>query len=111
MLLTKAHREIWSLAIDRQHLFRIREKNIDFDLHPITDDEKQFVMLLLLHITTSFELSKSNSIINIEKTKQDVDGFLDYPIPSRIWVETKSFFNSDFIAFVDRKGENKPISL
>lgn len=51
----KSHREIWKLALDKPEKYgRVLLVNPNLSDTPITEAERRFVNLLLLHVTSAF---------------------------------------------------------
>jgi hypothetical protein len=99
--LTKSHREIWSLLIERPELARILDRHANVQEQPITETEKRFVLFLILHLAASFEAQKQGMFVEADGLRRDVHQFFSRPIPRAVWMEFRSFQNSDFAAFVD----------
>ncbi len=102
--LTKSHREIWKITLEKPEIYeRVLDPNADVSSKPITYAEHRFIHLLLLHMTIGFYFAKQSDIIEIKKTKFDIDEFLSLPIPREVWLESKKYFNKDFVRFVDHR--------
>jgi len=102
--IVKSHRELWKLALDKPDKFsRVLLPEPHLEEAPITDEERRFMNLLFLHMTSAFYFSKSNDIVQIEKLHEDVLGLLSLPIPRTIWHETSRYFNQDFVQFVEAR--------
>jgi hypothetical protein len=100
--LIKSHRDLWKLTLDSPKTYeRLFQSNPDLEKEPISDAERRFVNLLLLHMTTAFAFSKRNDIVRIEQFRDDVDDVLAFPIPRLLWLQTRHYFNRDFVKFVD----------
>lgn len=100
--LIQYHRDVWKMTMERPSLNRLFARQKELMKTALTEEEQQFLTFLFLHITCSFELQKSNHIINVEMLEYDVGELLKYPLIRKFWEENKRFYNSDFIDFVDR---------
>lgn len=106
--ITKSHREIWKLSIDTPEKFeRIFDVNPNLIENPISSVEARYIQLVLLHMTSAFNFSKENEMIEIEKLKFDFDNFLSFPLPRKIWNRSKRFYNKDFVSFIDNPYQRK----
>lgn len=99
--LTKNHREIWSLLIDRPELARVLDRQVDIETRPIEETERRFVLFLILHLATSFEAQKRGMFVEADGIRRDVKNFFTLPIPRTIWREFRAFQQPDFVWFVD----------
>ncbi len=101
--ITKSHRELWKMTLDEPDKYsRVIEEKVNLKKKPITYYEHRFVHLLLLHMTTVFNFSKHSHLVEIEKMEFDIGEFLSFPIPHKVWKNTKSYFNKDFKKFVEQ---------
>lgn len=105
--LTSFHREIWSLTFTRPELRRVLKTDVDLTKEPITDDERQFIKLLILHLSCTYEGARRNSIVPIENIKSDVEDFFSKPLPIKVWEEIKVYQNKKFLEFVDHTINDK----
>lgn len=100
----KSHRDIWTMFLDKPEQYgRVTAETVDLTRVPITDEERSFVHLVFLHMTSAYYFSLRNDIIKIEKLKMDFDEFVALPIPAAVWAEHSRYFNRDFVRFVDRR--------
>jgi hypothetical protein len=106
--ITKSHRELWKLTIKNPEKFkRILELKIDLLEKPITYEENRFVHLLLLHMSSTYMFYRKNYMEPIEQLKFDFDDFLSFPIPREVWLQSKHFFNNNFVRFVNSKDKSQ----
>ncbi len=90
------------MTIDNSDKFaRVLDDKPNLSERPISYEEKRFVQLILLHMTSAFNFSKQSDLVRIDKLKYDFDDFLSLPIPKIVWLQTKHFFNHDFVKFID----------
>jgi hypothetical protein len=108
LLLTQYHRDIWGMTLEKPELNRIRTLYIDLDIHPITQQERQFILFVMLHASCAFEMQKNSQLLKIEALKADINGFLEYPIPKKVWDEIKTFFNESFVSYVGSYSRETP---
>lgn len=110
--IVKSHRDIWKITIDKPEIYgRILEKGVDLSQNPITYQEKLFIQLVLLHMTSAFSFSKQSEMVKISKLKYDFDDFISLTIPNEVWKDVKEFYNSDFVKFIDNPAKNNLTAL
>ncbi len=98
---TQYHREIWSLLFVRPELHRIKSTDVDLEKQPISNEERLFVSLIILHLSSTHQAIKAGAIAPIEGVEQDVQKFFSLPIPNRVWHGAVEYQNSDFVEFVE----------
>jgi hypothetical protein len=101
LTITQAHRDIWSKMYDHPELSRIRKSNIDLEFDPVTEAERLFVILLMLHLNCVLELSARGIIVPIEGMEEDARQFFRRPIPQRVWNEIRYMQNHRIVEFVE----------
>jgi len=108
--ITKSHREIWKLTIDKPELYeRIFSNDVDLVQQPVTYTERLFLGLVFLHMSSAYSFAKHSNILEIEKMELDFSEILTFPIPRKVWSENKKYFNKDFVSFFENSGEEKNI--
>ena len=85
---------------DKQ-LARVLDPLADAIKRPITEAERAFTVMLILHINSMYFASKDELVIQLEGWRRDIAEFLALPIPSEVWNKIKVLQNEDFVAFVD----------
>ena len=105
--LIQFHRDVWKLTLDNPNLNRVRDNHADPIQNPLTAEESQFLSFLFLHITCTYELQKSNNMVEIERFEYDVGELLQFPLVKKFWTENKRYYNEAFVKFVDRSARSK----
>ncbi len=100
--LTKGHREIWGLVIEKPELSRVLNPKADIEKTPITEEERLFVSFLILHLATAFEAKKRGMFFAVHGLKVDVREFFNLPIPRTVWNKFRRYQQPDFVHFVDK---------
>lgn len=100
-MLTTAHREVWSLLLERDDLNRIFDANADIAGKPISERERLAVNFLIQHLNTSFHLDRAKLIRNMGDLKTDVKEFFSFPLPRAVWNELKDYLDRDLVKFVE----------
>jgi hypothetical protein len=95
------YREIWEELYDRPELFRVLKPDANLNQQPISDAERLFVKLLILHLDTVHRAIKDGLFVEIKGIQDDIRDFIRLPIPRAVWDKIKRFQNSDFVAFVN----------
>ena len=98
---TKQHREIWSQLYSCPGLTRVLDSSADVIGQPITNEEKLFVELLILHLASAYRSLRAGMIVSPDELHADVSSFFSLPIPKAIWQESKRFQDREFVKFVE----------
>jgi hypothetical protein len=106
LILTKNHRELWSLILNHSSLKRVLDASAGLMKRPATVGERLFINMLIQHLGSAYEAIKTGLAIKPDGLSQDVQWFFGLPIPKAIWEEVKHLQNDDFVAFVERCLEN-----
>ncbi len=101
LAITANHREVWKVFINDRELARVLDASADTVKRPITEAERAFVTLVILHISSVYFAAKDQLVINLEGRRRDIAQFLSLPIPREIWEKTRILQNDDFTAFVE----------
>lgn len=100
--LTKHHRDIWEQLYTRPALKRVLARSVDVTVHPVTEEEKVFVLLVILHLHAAFRAMTDSLAPKPEVLHQDIRSFFALPIPASVWLEYRPFQDRDFLEFVER---------
>jgi hypothetical protein len=95
------HREIWSQASENPALLRVRKRDVDLGLHPVTEEELLFVKALVFHLDWVYRAVKSGLFVKLEALQKDVREFFALPIPNAVWARLKEFQDAEFVRFVE----------
>jgi hypothetical protein len=101
LTITANHREIWKEFLNNPKLARVRDTAADIVKQPATDDERLFVIMVILHISSAFYAMKDGLVVKLEGLRGDVTQILARPVPNAVWEKIKQFQNDDFVAFVE----------
>ena len=99
--ITNNHRKIWTQLRDQPALTRILEENPDLENRPVSRDEEQFVLFLILHLNASYHAIKDRMLIPPEQLGEDIRSFFTLPIPRSVWKKTRAYHNQEFMEFVE----------
>lgn len=102
LTMTANHREVWKEFFHRPELARTIDATADVAKKSVTPQEREFVNMVILHISSMYEALKDELVIKQEGLRRDVGSFFSLPIPKAVWEKTKLFQNEDFVAFVEK---------
>lgn len=95
------HREIWGAFYQRPELARVQKSKVNLEKSPITDAERMFVNLVIVHVDVVWRATKEGVFLTIEGLNKDIGEFFSLPIPMAVWEQFKSFHDAAFVSFVD----------
>jgi hypothetical protein len=101
LILTQNHRELWSELFSHPKLARVLDPKADVSVEPITIEENYYVNMIIQHLNSAFEATKSGLVIKPEGVTEDVRWLLSLPIPRATWQKLKPLQNDDFVVFVE----------
>jgi hypothetical protein len=101
LTITANHREIWKEFLNNPKLARVRDAAADTAKQPVTDAERVFVTMIILHISSVYYAMKDELVIKLEGLRRDVAQFLSLPIPKAIWEKMKVFQNDALVRFIE----------
>jgi ligand-binding SRPBCC domain-containing protein len=99
--ITANHREVWKEFLNNPNLARICDTTANLTKQPITDTERVFATLVILHMNSVYYAMNDQLVVEYEGLRRDIDGFISRPIPKAVWEKIKPFQNDDFVAFVE----------
>jgi hypothetical protein len=99
--LNEQYRQIWKEMYERPQLARVLQKDPDIGKQPISNEERLFVNLIIMHLHAVWRASKARLFVTVEGLEQDVRGFFSLPIPRSVWGKLKALQNQDFAKFMD----------
>lgn len=102
-LLTLAahHRDLWGDMHRRPELSRIAAAETDLIGFPITIQEEEYLLLVIMHFYTGFMLAREGSLVTLETMAADAGSFFVLPLPANVWARTRSQRDPAFVRFVD----------
>jgi putative exporter of polyketide antibiotics len=98
----KGHREVWKMMVENPNLERVMEKEVDLKDRPISQSEKWFVLLSILHLCATFESSDKWVKESMQGISNDIKEYFSNAIPRKVWEDNKKFQNPDFVEFVEK---------
>jgi hypothetical protein len=101
LTLTANYREVWKECFRNPDLLRVLDASADVAEHPPTTTEKLFVNLVISQMSSFYYAAKSDLIIKLEGSQQDMAQFLSLPVPKAVWQKAKPLQNRDFVDFID----------
>jgi hypothetical protein len=101
LAITANHREVWKEFLNNPKLARVRDAAADTAKQPVTDTERVFVTMIILHISNVHYAMRDELVVKLEGLRGDIAQFLSLPVPKAVWEKIKQFQNDDFVAFVE----------
>lgn len=99
--ITASHRDVWKIFLTNKELARVRDASANTTSHPITDDERIFVNMVIQHINSVYFAMNDQLVVKVEGLRRDIAQFFSLPIPREVWDKIKVLQNDDFVAFVE----------
>ena len=99
--LTASHRDIWAQFDRRPGLARVLDPKADVTRKVVTDAEKIFVTLIILHLSS---VPRAGGCLSLtpDGLQQDVKTLFSLPIPNAVWGEDQASARyPKFVEFVD----------
>ena len=100
--LTQYQRELYGDLFNRHELRRIFRDDVDLEIHPVTEDERLFLTLVILHLSLALTAMRLKAIIPIEGLERDLAEMFSKPIPRTVWGEVRLVQNRDVQELLDR---------
>lgn len=100
--LTRYQRELYGGLFNRPELRRIFHDDVDLTHHPVTEDERLFLTMVILHLNLALAAKRMNAIVPIEGLEHDLAEMFSKPIPRAVWKEIRSVQNRDVKELLDR---------
>ena len=101
LTITANHREIWKEFLNNQKLARVRDAAADMAKQPVTDAERVFVTLVILHINSVYYAMSDQLVVKYEGLRRDIAQFFSLPIPQAVWDRMKVFQNDALVRFIE----------
>lgn len=98
---TKQHRDIWTLLYSSKELNRILDAKADIQVDGVTNEEKLFVNLLILHLESNYLAAKAGMFTLPAELRTDIKAFFSCPIPRAVWEAMRPFQDAEFAKFVE----------
>lgn len=101
LTITANHREIWKEFLNNPKLARVRDAAADTAKQPVTDAERVFVTLVILHINSVYYAMSDQLVVKYEGLRRDIAQFFSLPIPQAVWDRMKVFQNDALVRFIE----------
>lgn len=99
--LASHHRELWSSAHREPSLRRITADTADLVIHPISVEEREFLLEVIYHFQTCWELAREGDLVSLETLRRDATQFFGLPIPRVVWCESRASRDPSFVNFIE----------
>lgn len=110
--LTEAHRDLWQNLLEHPGLGRILDPEANLENHPITPEERRFVILLFNHIAAVHKAIEEKAYDATPGMDQDIAELIRLPIPGQIADEILPYQSHSFqryLAFLHPTISNRPV--
>lgn len=101
LTITANHREIWKEFLNNPKLMRVRDATANTAKQPVTDAERVFVTMIILHIGSVYYAMNDELVVKLEGLRRDVAQFLSLPIPQAVWEKMKVVQNDALVQFIE----------
>lgn len=101
LTLTSQHRDLWSEVHRRPELSRVLDPRADLLAQPVTKEEENFLLVVIVHFNTGWHLARENTFLSLDVLAQDARSFFSLPIPHAVWHETKRSRDPKFVEFIE----------
>ncbi|HEV2437804.1 MAG TPA: hypothetical protein VG077_17550 [Verrucomicrobiae bacterium] len=101
LTITANHREIWKEFLNNPKLKRVRDTGADTAKQPVSDAERVFVTMVILHIGSVYYATNDELVIKLEGLRRDIAQFLSLPIPQAVWEKMKVVQNDALVRFIE----------
>jgi hypothetical protein len=68
---------------------------------PVTVEEREFLLLVIYHFQTCWELGRDGDLVSLDVLRLDAAQFFELPIPRLVWCESRTSRDPRFVAFVE----------
>ena len=99
--LTGSHRDIWSEFSRRPELARVLDPRADLAQEGVTEAEKKFVTLIVLHLSSVYHALEDSLSVTPDGLRRDIQGLFSRPVPRAVWENIKSLQDREFVRFVE----------
>lgn len=101
LAITANHREIWKEFLKNEKLLRVRDAAANIKEHPVTEAERVFVTLVILHVNSVYYAMSKQVVVEYDELRRDIAEFFSLPIPKAVWQTAKPLQNHDFAMFIE----------
>jgi hypothetical protein len=101
LIFTEQYRDIWKQLYIRPELARVFEPDVDLARAPVTNEERLFAQLLILHLDGIHRARKEKMFASLSGLQKDIRMSFERPVLRAVWEEMKEFQDPGFVAFVE----------
>lgn len=99
--LARHHWDLWANAHREPSLRRIMACDPDLVAAPVTVEEREFLLLVIYHFQTCWELGRDGDLVSLDVLRLDAAQFFELPIPRLVWCESRTSRDPRFVAFIE----------
>lgn len=97
----ESHRTIWLQVFDDPHLLRVLKSNVRLNKRPVTMQERIFVNLIILHLTSVLTAMRAGVMEKPAGFDVDLRELFSLPIPRQVWLDTLKYRDDDTRHYVE----------
>lgn len=101
LTLANQHRRLWGQLHRRKGLVHVLDSDRDLAISPVTNEERLFLELALVHFHTGWLLAREGSLTPLHVLATDAGSFFRLPVPEAVWCSVRSAHDPEFVAFID----------
>ena len=99
--LTEQHRSLWLRPFENPGLHRILEEKVNLEKNPPTLEEKIFLNLVFLHLSTVVQAFREETIEKPDGIEADLRELLKLPLPQYVWMKSRQYRDHEINDFVE----------
>jgi hypothetical protein len=99
--LTEQHRDLWERMFVQPELARILDPAANLAKSPVTAQEEQFVIFIILHLSNTYYATQAGFFQRPSGLGKDIEQFFSLPIPRTVWERVKDLQEQPFVTFVE----------
>jgi hypothetical protein len=100
LTLAANNRQIWSQLTADPKLQSVLRTTMTPN-EDVSYEEYRFVVQVIHHTVTGFELARMGGINPVEGARRDAYHFMNLPVFRTVWEQNKIYQNADFVNFID----------
>jgi hypothetical protein len=93
-------RQLWSQLNTNPALQNVLRPSMAGD-DKVSSIEFNFVIQVINHEATTFELAQAGGISPVEGARRDIHDTMGYPVFKFVWDDNKNYRSADFVDFID----------
>jgi hypothetical protein len=100
LAIASSNRQIWGQLITNPVLQSVTRHTM-MPGEEVRYDELRFVLQVIHHIETSFELAQTGGIKPVQNMRRDIHATMTLPVFRVVWQDAKAYQDNSFVEFID----------